>query len=168
MWAYLCTIKAFLAISSLHILSLGFIIGWLLNNGDEKQNGADLKTINMSWCQLTVRFCFDGAPAILMTHQLILIYFNLFRSVWSILIYFDLFWSILIYFDPFRFWHQNCQNISITRQPFQSVSMQDQNCQNKASQASCTLSTWLHVHQPFVIPAPSGVGSKEVDGVTIV
>jgi hypothetical protein len=33
--------------------------------------------------------------------------------------------------------------------------IQDQNCQNKASQASCTLSTWLHAHQPFMIPAPS-------------
>jgi hypothetical protein len=27
MWAYLCTVKAFLAIFSLHILSLGLIIG---------------------------------------------------------------------------------------------------------------------------------------------
>jgi hypothetical protein len=50
----------------------------LLNNGDEKQNGAGLKTINVSWCQLMVRFCFDGAPAILTTRQLILIYFDLF------------------------------------------------------------------------------------------
>jgi hypothetical protein len=49
-----------------------------LNNGDEKQNGADLKTINVPWCRLTVRFCFDGAPAILMTCQLISIYFDLF------------------------------------------------------------------------------------------
>jgi hypothetical protein len=56
MWAYLYTVKAFLAIFSLRILSLGLIIGWLLNNGDEKQNGADLKTINLSWCRLTVRF----------------------------------------------------------------------------------------------------------------
>jgi hypothetical protein len=82
-----------------------------------------------------------------------------FDLFWSILIYFDQFdlfrsvWSI--YFDPFLFWHQNCQNISIARWPFRSISIQDQNRQNKASQASCTLSTWLHVHQPFVIPAPS-------------
>jgi hypothetical protein len=56
----------------------------LLNNGDEKQNGADLKTINMSWCRLMVHFCFDGAPAILMTRELISIYFDhfdLFQSV---------------------------------------------------------------------------------------
>jgi hypothetical protein len=142
----------------LHILSLGLIIGWLLNHGDEKQNGADLKTINVSWCRLTVCFCFDSAPAISTTCQLILIHFNLF---WSILIYFDPFqsvWSISIssiYFDPFRFWHRNCQNISIARRLFRSVSIQDQNCQNKASQASCMLSMWSHAHQPFVIPAPS-------------
>jgi hypothetical protein len=49
-----------------------------LNNGDEKQNGADLKTINVSWCWLMVRFCFDGTPAILMTRQLVSIYFDLF------------------------------------------------------------------------------------------
>jgi hypothetical protein len=49
---------------------------FLCNNGDEKQNGTDLKTINVSWCQLTVLFCFDGAPAISMTRQLISIYFD--------------------------------------------------------------------------------------------
>jgi hypothetical protein len=68
------------------------------------------------------------------------------------------FWSISIisiFFDPFRFWHRNCQTISIARRPFRSVSIQDQNCQNKASQASCMLSTWSHACQPFVIPAPS-------------
>jgi hypothetical protein len=40
----------------------------------------------------------------------------------------------MIYFDPFQFWHRNRQNISIARRPFRSVSIQDQNCQNKASQ----------------------------------
>jgi hypothetical protein len=73
-------------------------MGWLLNNGDEKQNGAYLKTINMSWCQLMVRFCFDSVPAISMTCQLILIYFDLFN-------HFDhsnLFWtfqSVSIHFN---------------------------------------------------------------------
>ncbi len=81
-----------------------------------------------------------------------------FRSFRAISIYFDLFRSISIssiYFDPFRFWHRNCQNISIGCRPFRSVSIQDQNRQNKTSQASCTLSTWSHARQPFVIPAPS-------------
>jgi hypothetical protein len=78
--------------------------------------------------------------------------------------HFDLFWSfqsisiILICFDPFWFWHRNCQNILIARRPFWSVSIPDRNCQNKASQASCMLSTWLHACQPFVITGPSGHG----------
>jgi hypothetical protein len=41
----------------------------------------------VSWCWLTVRFYFDGAPAISTTRQLISIYFHhfdLFRSVRSI------------------------------------------------------------------------------------
>jgi hypothetical protein len=46
---------------------------------------------------LTVRFCFDGAPAILMTCQLISIYFDLFWSISIISIYFD--WSVLIHFN---------------------------------------------------------------------
>ncbi len=73
------------------------------------------------------------------------------RSFWSIsiiLIYFD-------HFDHFDVFHQNRQTILIACRPFWSVSIQDWNCQNKASQASCTLSTWLHAHQPFVIPTPS-------------
>jgi hypothetical protein len=98
MWAYLCTIKAFLAIFSWHILSLGLIMGWLLNNRDEKQNGADLKTINMSWCQLMVHLCFDSTPAISMTPTT-----------------FDLIWSISIYFNHFDhsnlFW--SFQSVSI-------------------------------------------------------
>jgi hypothetical protein len=105
--------------------------------------------------------------------QSISIYFNLFQSIsiyfnlfQSISIYFNLFqpfWSILIssiYSNPFRFWHQNRQNISIMCWPLRSVSIQDQNCQNKASQASCTLSMWLHVRQPFMIPTPSWANTK--------
>jgi hypothetical protein len=149
-----------LAIFSWHILSLGLITGWLLNNGDKKQNSADLKTINVSWCWLTVHFCFEGAQATSMTCQLISIYFNLFWSILIILIiliyfdHFDLFWSFLILASksPNYFDHQT---ISIARRPFQSVLIQDLNCQSKASQASCTLSTWVHVCQPFMIPAPS-------------
>jgi hypothetical protein len=45
----------------------------------------------------------------------ILIHFD---SFWFILIHFDSFPSISIYFDSFGFWHWNCQNILMARQPF--------------------------------------------------
>jgi hypothetical protein len=63
--------------------------------------------------RLAILIYFDCAPAISITILIISIYFNLFQSDQSILI-------ISIYFDSFWFWHQNCQIISMLRQPFWS------------------------------------------------
>jgi hypothetical protein len=82
MWAYLCTVKAFLAIFFWHILSLGLIMGWLLNNGDEKTKWRRLEDHQFFFVSVDSAFLFrrrashfDNSP----TH------FDLFRSFWSIL-----------------------------------------------------------------------------------
>jgi hypothetical protein len=137
MWAYLCTVKAFLAIFSWHILSLGLITGWLLNNGDKKQNGTEWLEDHQR-VMVLVDSDFDDLP----TH------FNLFWSISIISIYLD-------YFDLFFDSGIEIAKLFWTRRPFWSGLIQDQNSQNKASQASCMLSTWLHARQPSVIPAPS-------------
>jgi hypothetical protein len=92
---------------------------------------------------------FNFAPASSTAISIISIYLNLFWSILISLIYFnqfDLFQSISIHFDS---------GIKIANIFWSSASHFDLFHQNKASQASCTLSTWLHVDQPFVIPAPS-------------
>jgi hypothetical protein len=69
----------------------------LLNNGDEKQNGADLKTIkqrvmvSVDGAFLFRRLAshFDDSPTHFNLFPSILIYFDLFRSFRSISIHFD-------------------------------------------------------------------------------
>jgi hypothetical protein len=99
----------------------------MLNNGDEKQNGADLRKKNVSWCLLMVCFYFNSMPAISMACQLISIYFDSFwfiliqfDSVWFSLIHFDSFWFILIHFDSFQFTSIHFNSLQFTSIHFDS------------------------------------------------